>query len=286
MAASCCGHPESVRLLVKYGADVAYAYSGDNANCVYMMAYHLVHLYREDAEELEALLEERSARFVRTLDLLLGYGAAPDQPSASSDADNERTALSLLEATHIDENLPKTREEFASLIALLRKNFWPCSPQPLQCATAEEIQALILAGAVCDPSTHCVSAVRMRSIDPDARPGVLLRLRMQEEERAAFVGIVLPAACLARPRGSAYLCSLDSPLLQLIADFAEVPYGRALRNLREAIRILDSFDMDDKRQQDDEADDDDDEDDGEEEEEDDEDDEDDQDKDEDEDEED
>ena len=81
MAAACFAHPECVRALVKAGADVTYAYAGDNANCVYMLALCFTGNLTEDAYSMEASLQEHSAPWVRTLDLLLGYGAAPDQPS-------------------------------------------------------------------------------------------------------------------------------------------------------------------------------------------------------------
>ena len=237
MAAACFAHPECVRALVKAGADVTYAYAGDNANCVYMLALCFTGSLTEDADSMEASLQEHSAPWVRTLDLLLGYGAAPDQPSQN------RTALSLLQETHVDEDMPRTREERANLIALLRNKFWARRPQPLMRATAHEVQALLLTDDVCDPNTGHLSVVRARSVDPTTRPELLQLLRKQEEARGTFVRLVLPAACLLRPRGCENLCLVGAigPLLQLIAEHAGVPHGRSLRNLREATRVLERF---------------------------------------------
>ena len=237
MAAACFAHPECVRALVKAGADVTYAYAGDNANSVYMLALCFTGNLTKDADSVEASLQEHSAPWVRTLDLLLGYGAAPDQPSEN------RTALSLLQETHVDEDMPRTREERASLIALLRNKFWARRPQPLMRATAHEVQALLLTDDVCDPNTGHLSVARARSVDPTTRPEVLQLLRKQEEARGTFVRLVLPAAYLLRPRGCENLCLVGAigPLLQLIAGHAGVPYGGSLRNLREATRVLESF---------------------------------------------
>ena len=242
MAAACYGHPECARALVRAGANVHYRYEGDGAGVVYMMALCFSHPSETDEEKEAKLLDANESRFVRTLALLLAHGAR-DSPILSG-----ATALSTLHG-HVSEGLERTREERAGMIALLQGAYWaaPSAPRLATATSPEEIAALVVAGAACEPATGRVSEARVRLIDPAARRGVRERLGARlSAAHATFVGLVLPAACLEPPRGCEPLCVLGALTapgepLSLIADYAiyaGVPGARARRVIREVERIL------------------------------------------------
>ena len=243
MAAACYGHPECARALVRAGADVHYRYPADHTGVVYMMAYCFSHPSETDEAKEAKLLGANESRFVRTLALLLAHGAR-DSPIISG-----ATALSkLLTWPCSSEGLERTREERAGMIALLQGAYWaaPSAPRLATATSPEEIAALVLAGAACEPATGRVSEARVRLIDPAARRGVRERLARRSAAHATFVGLVLPAACLEPPRGCEPLCVLGALTapgepLSLIADYAiyaGVPGARARRVSREVERIL------------------------------------------------
>ena len=244
MAAACYGHPECVRALVRAGADVHYRYPADHTGVVYMMALCFSHPSETDDQKEAKLVDANESRFVRTLALLLAHGAL-DSPIISG-----ATALSkLLTWPCSSEGLERTREERAGMIALLQGAYWaaPSAPRLATATSPEEIAALVLAGAACEPATGRVSEARVRLIDPAARRGVreCLGARLSAAH-ATFVGLVLPAACLEPPRGCEPLCVLGALTapgepLSLIADYAiyaGVPGARARRVSREVERIL------------------------------------------------
>ena len=207
-----------------------------------MMAYCFSHPSETDEEKEAKLVGTNESRFVRTLALLLAHGAR-DSPIISG-----ATALSkLLTWPCSSEGLERTREERAGMIALLQGAYWaaPSAPRLATATSPEEIAALVLAGAACEPATGRVSEARVRLIDPAARRGVRERLARLSAAHATFVGLVLPAACLEPPRGCEPLCVLGALTapgepLSLIADYAiyaGVPCGRARRVSREVERI-------------------------------------------------
>ena len=124
-AAACYAHTECARILIAAGADVAYAYSGDNATIVYMMCLVFSHLSSV----------EEPGQYAETLTLLLASGAprdtltAPDLMAMVSfewmgggDTGRGKNALSLLVAEPeggVESKDASWISERASLRALL-----------------------------------------------------------------------------------------------------------------------------------------------------------------------
>eukprot|EP00984_Skeletonema_dohrnii_P004632 scaffold1635_cov124-Skeletonema_dohrnii-CCMP3373.AAC.6 len=114
MAAACYRHPDCVRRLIDEGADVEYAYPGDNATIIGMTAY----CFSKDADEGNLDFEEGSV--IRTVELLLEAGAPANTPQIDHETGRTKTALQVLQ-----EMLPfddKVRRERDGLIALLHRD--------------------------------------------------------------------------------------------------------------------------------------------------------------------
>merc|ERR1711965_126857 len=121
---------------------------------------------------------------------------------------------------------------------------------PLRFASAEEHpsvqQWLILKGALLPTSdAHTDPDIIRRDIPKQADRTALLQWAMEQvADNAEFRRTVLPGT-LAAPQKSAQLWKLGSldeetsaHLKGLVADFAGVPHGRGLRNVREAAEAL------------------------------------------------
>ena len=74
MATACYRHPDCVRRFIDTGADVKYAYPGDNAIIIYMTSY----CFSKDADEGDLDFEEGSV--INTVELLLEAGVPANSP--------------------------------------------------------------------------------------------------------------------------------------------------------------------------------------------------------------
>ena len=124
-AAACYAHPECARILIAAGANVAHAYSGDNATIVYMMCLVFSNLSSVEVQ----------GQYVETLTLLLASGAPRDTVTApdlmamvsfewmgGGDTGRGKNALSLLVAEPeggVESKDASWISERASLRALL-----------------------------------------------------------------------------------------------------------------------------------------------------------------------
>ncbi|KAK1740864.1 ankyrin repeat domain-containing protein, partial [Skeletonema marinoi] len=114
MAAACRRHPDCVRRLIDEGADVEYAYPGDNASIIGMTAY----CFSKDDDEGNLDFEEGSV--IRMVELLLEAGAPANTPQIDHETGRTETALQVLQGMLPSDD--KVRRERDGLIALLQRD--------------------------------------------------------------------------------------------------------------------------------------------------------------------
>jgi len=231
MASASYAKLECTRLLIAHGGDVSYAYPGDNAGILYMLA-----LCFRNAEE-DAYQE---GDYVATADLLIAAGAPIDTRSFDRDGDDGDTALELLQDIEVDEEQTKKAREHRGLIDLLEQRYWrehgghnpffrrDQSPSP------EDAAQLLTQGAANYDTGHRLDITRVRSsIEPCLRKSVVDILKNYQNKCTELLVLMLLAAGNhndASPLG--ILCGHEQGILSLVADFAHPP------NVREAIHVL------------------------------------------------
>ena len=111
MAAACYAHPDCVSCLIDAGADVKYAYSGDNATIIYMTVLCF--------SNPQTYYDFEEGHVVRTVQLLLDAGAPWNTP-ANGHISNGRTALQMLQDMDMSAVDDKVKRERDGIIDLLQ----------------------------------------------------------------------------------------------------------------------------------------------------------------------
>ena len=106
MAAACYAHPDCVSCLIDAGADVKYAYSGDNATIIYMTVLCF--------SDPQTCYDFEEGHVIRTVQLLLDAGAPWNTPA------NGWTALQMLQDMDMSAVDGKVKQERDGIIDLLQ----------------------------------------------------------------------------------------------------------------------------------------------------------------------
>jgi len=110
VASASYANPECIRLLIEYGADVAFVYSGGNVSILYM----LVLVFRDREDNLY-----RQGDYVLAADLLVEAGAPIEE--IQDDGRDGVTALGMLRAMEVKEGSKRDRERRGLMVVLERQ---------------------------------------------------------------------------------------------------------------------------------------------------------------------
>lgn len=220
VASACYAKAECTRLLIEHGANVNYAYSGDNASILFMLA-----LVFQD----RPVGMYRPGDYVLTADLLVEAGAPTDMTNIEGEC-----ALDLLRSMEVEEDSQHGRER-QGLIAVIEGSYWQgCNPFLL--ASADKAALLLLDGQANNGDGH-VDMTRVRSINPSLRQSVLDMLFKYQGMRQTFVDILLTMKGMDSVSPFCILCGHEASILPSIAAFAGAR-GWSPQTLKEAIAVL------------------------------------------------
>jgi hypothetical protein len=176
IASACYSQPECARLLIQYGADVTYAYNGDNATLLYMMAYCFC-----DGEALYF----NEGDYILTADILINAGAPITERS------DGRTALEVLQEMQVAPGTAACRER-DGLMSLLQRQYWRASGarNPFLHASSPQDSVLLFMMGAANSDDGSMDSTRVRSIPPNSRHSVLQALYDHEDAFHAFMHIL------------------------------------------------------------------------------------------------
>jgi len=234
MASAIFAQPECTRLLISYGADVTYAFTGANASVLYMMA----HCFRLG---LPGVAEDffGEGDYILAADLLIHAGA----PINTRNWESGTTALDELQQMQVIPGTKKSRER-DGLISLLTHGYWGQEygqRNPfLHATSANEVMWLLMKGAANGGDNESMDHTRVRSIRPNLRLPVLLALLKHQASCAAFMHIM---SVVQDRNSTAPICvfhGMQRTVLATVADFAGMS-GSAFGNAQEAAAILEDL---------------------------------------------